>query len=75
MGKLQGRVIRQGQIYRFTIGEQDYAAFIWQTGKRFYGRIDGQAQVPQLEGNTAIQVRDALRAWLEDAKRTGTLAS
>ncbi len=71
MGKPQGRVVRQGQVYRFTIEGQEYAAFIWQTGKRFYGRIDGHAQAPQLEGATAIQVRDALRAWLEGAKQRG----
>ncbi|HEU4325771.1 MAG TPA: hypothetical protein VFS21_21705 [Roseiflexaceae bacterium] len=71
MGKLQSRVVRQGQVYRFTIDGQDYAAFIWQTGKRFYGRIDGNANAPQLEGTSAIKVRDALRAWLEDARKSG----
>ncbi|GAB4188306.1 MAG: hypothetical protein OHK0022_00120 [Roseiflexaceae bacterium] len=69
MGKPQQRVIRQGQVYRFTVDGQDYAAFIWQTGKRFYGRIDGNTGAPMLEGPTAIKVRDALRTWLEDAKK------
>jgi hypothetical protein len=60
----QGHVQRQGQIYRFSIAGTDYAAFIWQFGKQFRGRIEGNPQVPQCTGHTALAVRDALRTWL-----------
>lgn len=68
MAKTQDRVSRQGRIYRFTIGDQDYAAFIWQVGLLFYGRIDGNPSAPQLKGSSALGVRDALRDWLVGAK-------
>ena len=64
MAKRQGRVQRQGQIYRFSIDGTDYAAFIWQMGKQFRGRIEGHPQVPQYTGRTAVAVRDALQLWL-----------
>jgi len=60
----RGRVQRQGQIYRFVIAGTDYAAFIWQLGTRFRGRIEGYPQVPECTGRTALAVRDALRLWL-----------
>jgi len=59
-----GRVLRQGRIYRFSIKGADYAAFIWQRGRQFRGRIDGNPQVPQCTGRTALAVRDALEQWL-----------
>ena len=68
MTKMQTRVVRQGRVYRFTIDEQDYAAFIWQEGKRFHGRIERDPEAPQLTGVKALVVRDALRDWLVTAK-------
>jgi hypothetical protein len=59
-----GRVQRQGQIYRFSIAGTDYAAFIWQLGTQFRGRIEGNPQVPEHTGRTALAVRDALKHWL-----------
>jgi hypothetical protein len=64
MRNQQGRIQRQGQIYRFSIAGTDYAAFIWQLGKQFCGRIEGNPQVPQCTGRTALSVRDALQLWL-----------
>ena len=64
MNNRQGRVQRQGQIYRFSIAGTEYAAFIWQQGTQFSGRIDGSPQVPQCTKRTAIEVRDALQQWL-----------
>jgi hypothetical protein len=60
----QGRVQRQGQIYRFSIAGTDYAAFVWQLGTRFRGRVEGNPQVPEQTGHTSIAVRDALQQWL-----------
>ena len=60
----QGRVQRQGQIYRFSIAETDYAAFIWQMGAQFRGRVEGNPQVPEYTAHTALAVRDALQQWL-----------
>jgi hypothetical protein len=59
-----GRVQRQGQIYRFAIAGTEYAAFVWQLGTHFRGRVEGQPQVPQQTGRTALGVRDALQQWL-----------
>jgi len=59
-----GSIQRLGQIYRFSIDGTDYAAFIWQMGKQFRGRIEGHPQVPQYTGRTAVAVRDALQLWL-----------
>ena len=64
MTKRQGRVQRQGQIYRFSINGSDYAAFIWQLGRQFRGRIEDNPQVPECTGRTALAVRDALQRWL-----------
>jgi hypothetical protein len=60
----QGRVQRKGQIYRFSVHGTEYAAFIWQHGTQFSGRIDGNPQVPQCTGRTALAVRDVLQQWL-----------
>jgi hypothetical protein len=64
MKNWSGRVQRQGQIYRFSIDGTEYAAFIWQLGKQFRGRIEGHPQVPQCTDRTALAVRDALQIWL-----------
>ena len=64
MQNRKGHTQRQGKIYRFSIGETEYAAFIWQVGKQYCGRIDGYPQVPQTTGRTALAVRDALQLWL-----------
>ena len=65
MKNTQGRVQRQGQIYRFSIAGTDYAAFIWQTGTQFRGRVEGHPQVPEQTARTPIAVRDALEHWLQ----------
>ena len=64
MKNQQGRVHRQGQIYRFSIDGTDYSAFIWQFGKQFRGRIEENPQVPHCTGRTPLAVRDALQTWL-----------
>jgi hypothetical protein len=66
MKQEQGRVQRQGRIYRFSIAGVDYAAFIWQFGTQFRGRVEGNPQVPQCTGRTALAVRDALQLWLAE---------
>ena len=60
----RGRTQRQGQLYRFSINGTDYAAFIWEYGKQFQGRVEGNPQVPHCTGRTALAVRDALQNWL-----------
>lgn len=60
----RGRVQRQGQIYRFTVAGIDYATFIWTLGVQFRGRVEGNPQVPEQTGRTALAVRDALQQWL-----------
>jgi hypothetical protein len=60
----QAYVQRQGQLYRFSINGTDYVAFIWQLGVQFRGRIEGNPQVPECTGRTALVVRDALQKWL-----------
>jgi len=60
----RGTVQRYGQIYRFTVAGTDYASFIWQLGVQFRGRVEGNPQVPELTGRTALAVRDALQQWL-----------
>lgn len=60
----RGYVQRQGQIYRFTVGDTEYVTFIWQHGVQFCGRVEGKPQVPEQTGRTALAVRDALRDWL-----------
>jgi len=64
MNNRQKRVQRQGRIYRFSIAETMYAAFIWQHGKQFAGRIEGEPGIPQCTGSTALSVRNALQQWL-----------
>jgi hypothetical protein len=64
MRNKEGRVHRQGQIYRFSIAGTDYAAFIWQFGRQFRGRVEGNPQVPEHTAHTALDVRDALQEWL-----------
>jgi hypothetical protein len=64
MNNRQGRVQRQGRIYRFSIAGTEYAAFVWQHGKQFCGRIEGHPQAPQYTGHTGLAVRDALQQWL-----------
>lgn len=66
MKQQAARVQRQGRIYRFTIAGKDYAAFIWQFGAQFRGRVEEQPQVPQCTGRTALAVRDALQTWLAE---------
>ena len=55
---------RRGQIYRFTVNGTDYAAFIWQSGVQFRGRVEENPQVPLSTARTALAVRDALQHWL-----------
>jgi len=64
MKNQRSRVQRLGQIYRFSINGLDYAAFIWQLGVRFRGRVEGNPQVPECTGRTALAVRDALQLSL-----------
>jgi hypothetical protein len=64
MSRNHGRVQRQGRIYRFSIDGTEYAAFIWQLGKQFHGRIDSAPQVPHCTGPSALAVRDRLQHWL-----------
>jgi hypothetical protein len=70
MKQQQARVQRQGRIYRFTIAGNDYAAFIWQFGAQFRGRVEEHPQVPQCTGRTALAVRDALQLWLSERAAT-----
>jgi hypothetical protein len=67
MRKTQGNVQRQGQIYRFAIGETEYAAFVWKSGTQFRGRVEGSPHVPEQTARTALRVRDALYQWLVTA--------
>jgi hypothetical protein len=60
----RGSVQRMGQIYRFSIVGTEYAAFIWQFGKQYRGRIEGNPHVPECTARTALAVRDALQLWL-----------
>jgi hypothetical protein len=64
MNNRRSRIQRMGRIYRFSIAGTEYAAFIWQLGKQFCGRIEGNPQVPQYTGRTGLAVRDALQQWL-----------
>jgi hypothetical protein len=64
MKNQQGHVQRQGQIYRFSINGADYAAFIWQLGTQFRGRVEGNPKVPECTGRSALAVRNALQRWL-----------
>jgi hypothetical protein len=64
MRNQHNRIQRQGQIYRFSVNGAEYAAFIWQLGVQFQGRIEGQPQVPQCTGRSALAVRVALEREL-----------
>ncbi len=60
-------VVRQGQIYRFSVAGVEYGAFIWKDRSQFCGRIVGHPQVPQRRARTILAVRDALLAWIMEA--------
>jgi len=60
----QKQIQRSGKIYRFSIGGTKYAAFVWQEGKQFCGRVEGNPDIPQCTGRTALAVRDALQLGL-----------
>ena len=62
--KRQGYTQRKGRIYRFTVNGTDYAAFIWQVGVRFHGRIENHPNTPEQTASTALGVRDALSNWI-----------
>ena len=64
MRNRQSRIQRHGQIYRFSVNGAEYAAFIWQLGVQFQGRIEGQPQVPQCTGRSEEAVRAALQREL-----------
>ena len=57
-------VQRPGRIYHFSLNGVDHVAFIWQLGKLFHGRIEGDQQVPLATGRSASVVRDMLQQWL-----------
>ena len=60
----RGRVQRQGQMYRFSINGREYAAFIWEFGTQFQGRVEEHPQIPVSTARTALAVRDALQQSL-----------
>jgi hypothetical protein len=60
----QKQVQRSGKIYRFSIDGTEYAAFVWQEGKQFCGRVEGNPNIPQCTGRTSLAVRDALQLVL-----------
>ncbi|MEM8532924.1 MAG: hypothetical protein AAGF95_18900 [Chloroflexota bacterium] len=64
--KRQGHTQRKGRIYRFTVNGTDYAAFIWQVGARFQGRIENHPDTPEQTASTALAVRDALSNWINN---------
>ncbi|MBC8163320.1 MAG: hypothetical protein H7Z42_19085 [Roseiflexaceae bacterium] len=64
MKRQAGSTQRVGRIYRFSVNGADYAAFIWQNGVQFRGRVEGQPQIPLCTARTAIAVRDALQQAL-----------
>ena len=64
MRRNDGHVQRQGRIYRFSIDGREYAAFIWEFGKQFQGRIEEHPQIPVSTARTALAVRDALQQSL-----------
>ena len=39
-------------------------------GAQFRGRVEGNPQVPQCTGRTALAVRDALQLWLSERAAT-----
>jgi hypothetical protein len=66
-------VVRQGRVYRFSVAEVEYSAFIWKVRSQFRGRVIGHPQVPQRKAPTALAVRDALMAWMHTANDTAPL--
>lgn len=64
MSKRTSSTQRLGQIYRFSANGSEYAAFIWQNGAQFRGRIEGQSHLPPCTARTALAVRDALQQTL-----------
>ena len=52
---------RSGSIYRFSVNGVEYAAFVWQVGAQFHGRIEGQAHIPVAVARTVLGVRNALQ--------------
>lgn len=74
MERRSGRIVRQGRIYRFTVEGVEYAAFIWQDGSQFNGRIEDNPQAPQQRGRTALAVRNALSSWLIAANAKESVA-
>lgn len=61
-------VHRQGQLYRFSLGNQEYVAFIWRAGSQFRGRIEGYPAIPEHTAHTALGVRDALQQSIATTK-------
>lgn len=59
-----GSTQRIGRMYRFSVNGNEYAAFIWQNGAQFRGRVEGQAHIPLCTARTALAVRDALQQAL-----------
>jgi hypothetical protein len=51
-------------MYRFSINGMEYAAFIWQFGKLFQGRVEEHPRIPVSTARTALAVRDALQQSL-----------
>lgn len=64
MTKRSGSTQRIGRIYRFSANGTEHAAFIWQMGARFRGRVEGQSDIPLCTARTALAVRDALQQAL-----------
>jgi len=60
MIKRTGSTQRVGRVYRFSTNGIEYAAFIWQNGAQFRGRVEGQPQIPLCSARTALAVRNAL---------------
>ena len=64
MKKPNGYMVRKGSVTHVTIAGTEYAIFIWQNGKHFRGRIEGQLQMPEQSGITAQAVHNALCSLL-----------
>lgn len=64
MAKQQASIQRKGRIYHFTVNEKEYAAFVWEVGKQFRGRVEGQTHVPEQTATTALAVRQRLHNWI-----------
>lgn len=52
--------VRKGSVSHMTLDGTDYALFIWQNGKHFCGRVEGQPQMSEQSGSTALAVHKAL---------------